>query len=129
MKKVIVRLLAVALFAGALYSCSPSVGNNGTLVTMDTTWSGNVTSTGGTRTYTLFLSCGCPFTMVIDSADTSHIIYTHSGLPQTITPQVITASKNGTLPSGKYTGFLALRIPPPSTDNIHLILRDTLIVP
>jgi hypothetical protein len=131
MRKEIVRLVGVAVFAFsfAFSACSPTPTNTEAPVTLDTTQIGKVAAGGGIRTYHLFLSCGCPFTMAVDSTDTTKLVYDISDLTTSVNSHFVHASERGTLSKGTYTGFVALRMAPPSLDTFHVVLRDTLVVP
>jgi hypothetical protein len=129
MRKEVIHLAVVALFAfGFVFSsCSPTAAPSA-LVTLDTTQIGKIAIGGGIRTYHLFLSCGCPFTMAVDSTDTTKLVYDITDLTTSTSSHFVKASERGTLTKGTYTGYVALRMAPPSTDTFHVVLRDTLIV-
>ena len=85
-----------------------------------------------TNTYTVRLSCGCPFPIVIEDADTSLITYDVSQFNNTVGSHAIKAfPKKTNLASGSYYGHISVTV----TDKMdkdyvfHSTLRDTLVIP
>ncbi len=119
---------AAALFAIGLAACAP----NDTPVTPVPN-SLVVRSSGlvkdGTKVWVLNLSCGCSFPMAVVDADTTNIRYDFPDVKDTIAIHSIRASAAKVLPSGTYTGWLALVTVPPTIETFRDTLRDTLIVP
>lgn len=110
-------------------SCGPSVTTVDPPNTLDTSSLGRVDATGKTHLYQLSLSCGCPFAMRIDSADTSAITYNTSDIRDTTSPHYVTAAARSGLASGTYTGYISLHMAPPSLDTFYVTFRDTVVIP
>lgn len=126
------QILVFGMIFGMMYmviSCGPTVTNVDPATTLDTIYTGSVTTNGGTRLYQLSLSCGCPFKMRIDSADTTAITYSSADFADTTNPHLFTAAARAGLASGTHTGYLALHMAPPSLDTLSVILRDTVVIP
>lgn len=118
----------VALFAIGFAACAPNdTPTTPVATTLVVRSSGLVKD--GTKVWVLNLSCGCAFPMKVENADTANIRYDFPDVKDTIAIHTIRASKAKTLPSGTYTGWLALVTVPPTIETFRDTLRDTLIVP
>lgn len=110
-------------------SCGPSVTTSDPINKLDTFITGSVTASGGIRLYQLDLTCGCPFAMRIDGADTTSIVYDTRDLSTITRPHAVKASLRSGLSSGMHTGWVLLHMAPPSLDTFYVTLRDTVMVP
>ncbi len=128
MKQLLVLGFAIAMVY-MVASCSPTVNSTEPPNALDTSYLGTVTATGGLRTYKLWLTCGCPFAMRVDSADTSAIKYNLNDIRDTTSPHYVIAAARTGLASGTHIGFIALHMAPPSLDTFHVVLRDTVVIP
>jgi hypothetical protein len=83
-----------------------------------------------TNAYTINLTCGCEFTMKVESAGTSYIDYDVSDLSTSIRVHHITAKvKPGGVSGTTYIDSIILVTQPPTEETFRDTLRDTLIVP
>ena len=82
-----------------------------------------------TNTYSFALSCGCPFELKAEGADTSKIHYDLSNIPVKANSHLIKAYPVVGLTPGTYTGWLAVvTLQPDTNPDLRDTLRDTVIV-
>src|SRR5689334_20695276 len=100
--------LAILTLIVSIDSCSPSTSPPAptTLVPNRT---GKVMTKTDSNSYDFRLSCGCPFPLKVEGADTTNIFYYDlSHLKDTVTAHLIIAKPRLPLASGTYTGWLAI---------------------